>query len=620
MNNIFIPEGMSKSTYEKIVNAIKTYYAGDTDPAKGAISDNEYEQLIAPYSYKDIELIKQSAIEVIDKVKHKFAMTSIPKVKDKQQIPSTKHKRVYQLKYDGCSIEIHYNSEGIMDYACTRGDYTYGDNRTKLVKYLASKKRASLTTQTYKNASIRGELVILDEDWPSISNQYSNQRNAAAGITNRDDFNFAKFITFIPYDVVWDNGKKSLYATDIIEAAPYWTSWDEAENAFNNAHLPVDGLVIKDYIDDTYSEQKNALAYKFSDRTFTTTIKGVLWQQGRTGKITPVAEFEPVFIDAEITKASLGSLHKFNELDLHYGDTIEIARSNMVIPQVVRNLGKGSKEKIVPPKFYNGNETYVQGNHLFAFRDNEWLDRLICQVNNLADKGISANTVNHLVNKFGVTSLVELMSLIKDGNFGMQGIGEKRKENIIKCFEKVEHCTLGAFLVSLCIPQISGAGWTKILTKVDLIAKEHGVPQAEVLLSIDSPYTFVEQINGFGPSNASQFEKYMPVIREELEDFHRFYNHWPKDFVRNNVQGPVIVVTGKFDGFKRLDIEKRLLANGYKPEGVVTKDTTFVLAGKGGGSKRSKAQQLHVPIIDTDGDLQKGFDILLKEQDKNVQA
>lgn len=604
---------MDQDVKDRIVQAIQSYYSGNP-----IMDDEEYEELIAPYSQHDIEMLKQKSIRVMDKVKHKFPMTSLPKVLDKDKLPEHTDSTIYQLKYDGCSIEVHYDSSGAMDYACTRGDYTYGDNRTVLATFLAS--IGSIPQQFTSECSLRGELVISDADWPSISKYYKNQRNAAAGIANRDDIQLAKFLTFVPYDIVHDDGRKELCKEDILNCAPYWTEWTDAEEAFREADVPVDGLVIKQYSDSNLAEQTNAVAYKFSDQTFDTVLKGVLWQQGRTGKLTPVVEFETVFIDAEVSRASLGSYARFKELDLHYGDTIEVKKANMVIPYVVCNKGGGNKEQISAPKYYNGHETYVDGMHLFANRDDNWRDRLYAQVDQLAAKGIGRSFVDRVITEYGVMSITELVEVVNQDGFHIPRAQQRTVDKARRCLAEVANCSLIQFLSSLCIDGIGWQTWSKVLDKVEDVASNDNMSQCDVLLSLDSPYEFVDQIAGFGPSNSQAFADAYPLVREQLDDYYRMYGHYPKDWTREKgADGPKVVVTGRFDGMPRSEVEARLRANGYDVQGKVTSDTFALLAGIGGGSKRNAARQLGIPTIEAGGDLQKGFDELM-ERSKHVVA
>lgn len=602
---------MDENTRTRIAEAISSYYSGHP-----IMDDEEYEELIAPYSDDEVEELKRSSIVVLDKVKHLWPMTSLPKTRsldEVRELPEgdTRH---YELKYDGCSIEVHYGKDGIFDWACTRGDYTYGDNRTMLADKLIDLLKVP---SSYKaEHSIRGELVVSDEDWPFISNEYANQRNAAAGIANRDDLKYADKLTFVPYDDIEDaTGNTTSFDAShchdecFMDATKY-TDWNEAEQAFHDAYVPVDGLVIKDFHDGV---QSHAVAYKFSDETFETMLKDVVWQQGKSGKLTPVAVFETVFIDAEVSRASLGSYARFRELDLHYGDTIVVHKANMVIPYVDANLGGGSDE-VMAPQFWGGSATYAKGAHLYAERDNRWLDILNRQVSMLAGKGIGPKFVHSIVEQYGVQTITEMHSVVNEDGFHFEnGKRVKSLANARQALDEVGNASLQALVVSLGLDGMSHGAWSKILTKVAKAAKANVKAQCEQLMQIEHPYEFAIQIAGIGDSVARQFADNQELLHEQLDDFYREFGHWPSDFATEQSTSEYeVCITGRFDGIKRGDIARLLEANGFGVSGSVSKHTFALLAGVGGGGKRKAAEANNVPTIDTGGDIQKGFDALLQ--------
>lgn len=587
---------MENETINRIKSAIQAYYAGNQ-----IMDDEEYEELIASsgLSQFDLEKIKRQSILVIDKIKHKHPMGTLPKVHSMEEV-KTSGDAIYQAKYDGCSIEIHHDADGKMDYACTRGDYTYGENRTDLVHELINLGKIKID-DSIKNASVRGELVISNEDWKLLDGEFKNQRNAAAGIANRNDLSYVKFLTFIPYDVVIDDsGDTQLYVGT--DEAPHWSSFEEAESNTFKLGVPTDGIVIKQYED---GKQTSAQAYKFSDKTYKTRIRDVKWQLGRTGKLTPVAEFDTVFIDAEVSRASLGSYAIFEHLDLHYDDEIEVKKANMIIPQVIRNLGGGSSVKIMPPKWWNGKKTRIDGAHLYGFNDDQWRSTLYSQVNSLAAKGISNAFVDKCIEAYGVTCLEDLIEVVRREDFKVEGVGATMKKKALDCIDSIGNCTMTAFLSALAI---NGLGWKsmeKIVAKAKSEAGQLNVDATDYFLDIQSPYEFAYAISGLGHSAASAFKENFDMIVEQLNSFDTAFGHYPKfDNAVSAPDGPEVVVTGKFnDGLKRGDIEKLLRDNSFKVSGKVTKSTAHLIAGIGGGSKRSAAEALGIDIIETNGDI-----------------
>lgn len=601
----------SEQYRDRLSRAIRAYYAGDQS-SDDWMDDEQYEELVAEscISEYDLEQLKRSSVSLVDKIRHRWLMGTLEKIHDMSELSDANGYRVYELKYDGCSIELHFDDSGIMDYACTRGDYTYGENRTDLARYLMS--CGIIGDMSYQNASVRGELLVSNESWPMLTNTYANQRNAASGIANRDDLSLARYLTFVPYDVVDDSdGTTSMFGVvgNGMTTPKTFTNIDDATRAFESADVPVDGVVIKDYEDDTCMRQLSAVAYKFSDKIYETTVIDVIWQRGRTGKLTPVAVFSPVFIDAEVTRSSLGSYRRFKDLDLHVGDRILVKRANQVIPYVDRNLGGGSIA-ITEPSWWNGERTYVDGANLFVKNDDRWLDRLISQVNMLSGKGASDNLVRDVVNAYGVTTLCELYTTVMDESFSIPGYGEKRTARVRSALSEIVSCTLQDFITAMAIDHLGRKTVDRIIDKASILADESNCSAAEYIVRLDSPYEFAYAISGMGDVASRSFADAMDEISSQLDEFRRTFGEYPQTRSSVSSGGSSIVVTGRFDGLTRRQIEDELTANGFTVSDRVTSSTRYLFAGVGGGSKRDAASALGVSIVETNGDLNEGLNMI----------
>lgn len=592
---------------DRLAKAIRAYYAGD-QKSPDWMDDEAYEELVAQsgLSSEELERLKRDSVVVMDKIPHVHPMGTLPKVHDLSEIPQRSGERLWQLKYDGCSLEAHVDSEGNVDYACTRGDQLNGDNRTALWMALSASLRVP-DLHDYRGSSVRGELVVSDSDWRSLDGMYANQRNAAAGIANRDDTTLARLLTFIPYDVVDDaTGDTSIYLGDM--CAPTFDTFEQAEAAFRSADVPLDGVVCKDSIDGV---QSNALAYKFSDRTVTTTLRNVVWQRGRTGKLTPVAEFAPVFIDAEITRASLGSYRRFMELNLHYGDTIEVRRANQVIPYVESNLGGGTTP-VRPPSVWCGTETKVDGAHLFAAADDAWNERLVRQVDDMCGKGVGRAFISDMVEGYGVSTFRELYDAAMDESFSLRGYRERRTASMRVALSEAGSCDLATFLSALCIQGISDKIAGRLVDKAIAVGDATNTDAASVFMTMQAPYEFAYAVHGVGDAVARSFADSIGLVREQLSDFRAIFGHLPgATRTRSSSDALRVVVTGRFDGFTRSDVARELEANGFTMADRITPGVHVLLAGEGGGAtKRSAAKALGIRVIECGGDLNAGLNAI----------
>lgn len=600
---------------DMLAKAIRAYYAGD-QKSPDWMDDEAYEELVAQsgLSSEELERLKRDSVVVMDKIPHVHPMGTLPKVHDLSEIPEYSGERLWQLKYDGCSLEAHVDSEGNVDYACTRGDQLNGDNRTALWMALSASLRVP-DLHDYRESSVRGELVVSDSDWRSLNGIYANQRNAAAGIANRDDTTLARLLTFIPYDVVDDRtGATTLYTGEM--AAPSFDTFEQAEAAFRSSDVPLDGVVCKDY---SYGVQSNALAYKFSDRTVTTTLRNVIWQRGRTGKLTPVAEFAPVFIDAEITRASLGSYRRFTELNLHYGDTIEVRRANQVIPYVESNRG-GGRAEVKAPTVWCGLQTHVDGAHLFVQMDDGWRERLDRQVDELCGKGVGASFVDSMVNAYGVTTFRELHDALMDEGFTLPGFKAKRTANVRQAVSEAGNCGLSSFIATLGISGVSDKIAARLVDKAIAVADASNISPADVFITMQDPYAFAYAVHGVGETVATSFSSSIGLVRDQLRDFEAMFGHYPKAMRSSRTSnGSKVVVTGRFNGYTRSDVATEIEANGFVVDDRVTVSTCVLLAGEGGGqSKRAAAKALGKQIVETGGDLNMGLNALKQLDGKEL--
>lgn len=606
---------------ERLRNAIGAYYRGDQN-SEYWIDDEQYEELLAQFksesgmSEDQIEQFKKDSIKVIDKIKHKWLMGTLSKVHELAEIKKNDEWHcIWNLKYDGCSVEIHYDENGGFDYACTRGDYVYGENRTALIERLIDLGIVESHYDGIRNACVRGELLVSDQDWMKISDIYKNQRNAASGICNRDDFLYAECLTFIPYDVIDDKtGKKSQYSGK--NAAQTFSSYDEAKACYDkHTTVPTDGLVFKAFKNEDMTDQQYAVAYKFSDQAFKTRIRDVRWQMGKTGKLTPVAVFDMVFIDAEVTKASLGSYAIFKNFDFHYNDEILVKKANQIIPQVIENLGGGSKQKIEAPVWWNGKKAHVEGAALFAENDARWKDIMWSQISNLTGKGIGPSFMERCIQEYGVTTFSEFCEVVFMDSFHIPRIAGKTVRKARAAILEAKKADLVRFIAALGLDKIGWKNSEKLCDKLDIEASRHNEDPVMHLLQLDTPYEFAYAISGIGDSTARSFADNYGLICQQLESWYRVFGKYPELAKKAEAHGPKVVITGTFnDGMKRKDVTAELQADGFDVVSRVTSDVKFLIAGHGGGSKRSVAESLKVKIIETRGDLNVALNELKKTE------
>lgn len=273
-------------------------------------------------------------------------------------------KYVVSDKCDGISISLWYE-QGTLVKAVTRGDGEVGEDITRNVEKM---KGVVHFIKGYDGES-RGEIVLLKSDWKRHFPTYSNPRNAAAGIAKRLDGVGCEHLTVLHYQMIRSTGspitRKSLEFRALAAvgcSVPNWIACDtladveavyEEYVASRRAALDydIDGLVIEhddlsvmENLGVLNKRPKGAIAFKFPHDQKVTILRNVRWQVGKSGRITPVAEFDEVDLaGVKVKQASLHNVARVRHLRLFVGCSILVSRRNDVIPMVEANLDEGTR-------------------------------------------------------------------------------------------------------------------------------------------------------------------------------------------------------------------------------------------------------------------------------------
>lgn len=360
---------------ERLIDAKIAYY--NNTPI---LSDAEYDALehqLAQINPED-PLLKMVGAPLGDsgweKVSHAIPMGSLKKAQNLSDMSDwlsstrslqekTNPPLLLSEKLDGISVSLHYEN-GVLTQALTRGDGSTGEDITRnvcLMKGALSKLSAPYESWT---GYVRGEIVCKISDHQTYFPENANPRNTASGVAKKEkEWHECRYLTVFAY---WcrEEGRMPISASQNIKqlkemgfetphfAVCYDLTKVEAiyqgylKNARDKLDYEIDGLVIEvdsyelfETLGYASNKPRGAIAYKFPHATGESVLRDVEWQVGNTGRITPVAVFDPVEIaGATITRASLATARRFTELGLYHGCRILVARRNEVIPRVEANL------------------------------------------------------------------------------------------------------------------------------------------------------------------------------------------------------------------------------------------------------------------------------------------
>ena len=537
-------------------------------------------------------------------------------------------KYTVEYKFDGLTMCITYEN-GAFVRATTRGNGVEGEDVTAQCLTIKS---FPLTIDYKGTLEVQGEAVIrlsvLENYNKTAKEQLKNARNAVAGaIRNLDpkvtaerkpeilfyNVNYMSEGSLATqeehFEFLKKNGFKVFPFLRVCNGADEVKSAiEEIEVGRKTLDVLTDGAVIKlndctvrGEIGYTDKFPRWAMAYKFEAEERETTVKEVIWQVGRTGKLTPLAIVEPVELaGATVKKATLNNFGDLTKKDVKIGSKVLIRRSNEVIPEILgaTEHTQGSvpieKPAVCP---YCGSAVEEVGANIFC--PNKYCrPRIIGKIEHFAQKdamdieGLSEMTAGQLHDTLGVKECSALYSLTNEDLSKLDGFKDKKINNLISAIEKSKTVSLERFIFAL---GIDGVG--KVAAK-DL-AKEYGsienLSKADSgqLLSLENigEITAETIVNWFADAdNGAEVERLLnagitPQVTKKA----------PTDGV---FSGQFVVLTGTLENYKRSDAQKLIEARGGECQSSVTSKTTLVIAGESAGSKLDKAKKLGIRIID----------------------
>lgn len=547
-------------------------------------------------------------------------------------------------KLDGLTIVITYE-DGVLVRAATRGNGLVGDDVTANVRTIRSIPLRIPANPTSPHAVpsrlvVRGEVMFLKHDFAALNEQqksaglplYVNARNTASGTLKQKDSRITagRPLTAFIYAIVaadsyptrtqWEtleylrdigftipqSAQHFPTLSDIIQQIPTWVS------RRNQLDYEIDGLVIK--VNDLRiaaelgvvgKDPRGATAYKFPSEEASTQLVGVTHNVGRTGKLTPTAQLEPVFVGGvTVTNATLHNYDFVRNLDIRIGDRVVIKRSGDVIPYVIGPIldaRTGGETPITPPERCPHCDSPViqpEGAVDYYCTNPQCPERVFRQVEFFASRGamdiegMGPQTVKLFFDRGLIKDEADVFTLTADKLQGLEGFAEKRIENLLKSIEAAKGRPLAQVLSSL---GIDGVGST---VAESLAAHFHTV-DALAAASPDS----IQEVEGIGPILAANIASWfsdplhVDLIQRTKEAGVQFASAAPVT-ESDSLAGLTFVLTGTLPTLSREQAEALIKSHGGKVSGSVSKKTSYVLMGESPGSKADKARQLGVPILD----------------------
>ncbi|AOE49788.1 NAD-dependent DNA ligase LigA [Kangiella sediminilitoris] len=592
-----------------------------------------------------------------DEVVHELPMLSLDNAMDDEEMASFNRRvqdrlaikddieYVCEPKLDGLAISLLYEN-GLLTRAATRGDGMQGENITLNARTIRSIPLELRTEVPPKRFEVRGEVFMLKSSFEALNDEarnngaktFANPRNAAAGSLRQLDpkITAKRNLSFYAYSMgivseefeladshyerlqqvkelglpVSPEVKKAngidgclKYYQDIMDRR------DSLEYEIDGVVNKVNSIKFQERLGFVARAPRWAIAHKFPAQEEITQLIGVDFQVGRTGAITPVARLEPVSVGGvTVSNATLHNMDEIQRLGVKVKDFVIIRRAGDVIPQVVsviKDRRPDDSSEIAAPRTCPVCSSPVEraegeavlrctGGLICSSQRNEsikhFASRKAMDIDGLGDK-----LVEVLTEKNFISSVSDLFRLTEKQLTGLERMGEKSANNLLKALEKSKETTLPKFLFSLGIREVGEVTAKNIANHFLTLDK-----------IIDATVDELIEVPDVGPIVAQHIHAFFDN-KENLEQVKELVElgvSWPEIEKKSDeelpLKGNTYVITGSFEGISRTEIKERLESLGAKVSGSVSKKTTALIAGEKAGSKLTKAESLGIDVLGAD--------------------
>lgn len=611
------------------------------------ISDSEYDKLY--YSLVDLEKetgvvlpysptqrVGDTVLEGFTKKRHEVPLYSLNKVRDFADLEKWVNDMesetggtdfAVEYKFDGLNLVIEYQN-GEFVSATTRGNGTIGEDVSLQVKTI---KTVPLQIKFKGRLIVQGEGMMTNKSFErynkTAEEKLKNPRNAVAGaIRNLDARETAKRnLDFFCYSILLCEGKTFSTQQEMHEflvdngfqTGNYFKICkdvheiihciNEIDVVKNKLDVMIDGMVIKinkvaprEEIGFTAKFPKWAMAYKFEAQEATTLLKSVTWQVGRSGRVTPIAELEPVQLaGATIRRATLNNIDDIKRKDVYENARVFVRRSNEVIPEIMGLAEKydDSKEIVQPETCPScGSRLMQKGPLLFCENHMGCKAQVVDRLSHFTSRdafnieGLSEKTIEALYDNLDVRLPSDLYKLKEEDLIGLYNFKDKKASNIITSLAKSKEVDFYRFLFALGIAEV-GVKTAKDLAKTFVSLDNLMIAEKEDILKVnDIGQVIADNIHNFFRDNFNKEEiNKLYEVGVKIKE--------PEKTTKNdNITNKTFVLTGTLS-MPRKDVENIIESLGGKTSSSVSKNTDYVLAGEAAGSKLDKAKSLGVKII-----------------------
>ncbi len=661
---------------KKIIdNANYAYYTLDMPEIEDSIYDSLYKELIEiEEKYPSLKTIDSPTNRLggkisngFEKLTHTIPLYSLDNAFNSKEVnnwlikiekllsqdkdsSATKNLLVAELKIDGNALALKYQN-GVLVSAATRGDGQEGEDITINAKRIRSIPLKLRINDPPEILEIRGEAFISNNSFQEINayreskgeQLFANPRNACAGslrqldpkVVSKRNLDFYAYQVHFPNNPIFKKKHKNQWArleflkdcgfkinlhskliNNIAELEKYYEFWKKERNKIN---FDADGIVIKvndiknqEILGHTQKAPRWAIALKFPAEEITTKIQSLSFQVGRSGAITPVANFEEVQLaGTKVSRATLHNIERFEYLDIHYSDTIVVRKAGEIIPEVVKvikELRINNSEKIKFPKICPScgcklEKIPTEATIKCINRNCEavligllkhWVSKSAMNID-----GLGAKIIEQLLEEKLIRNISDLYTLNYEKLIKLERMGEKSILNLLKGIENSKNQLWKKKLYGLGINHIGQVTAKNICNKFNCI---EDLKEA----SLNNPDKLME-INGIGDEIIESLKTWfksedninlITMLYERGVLFHNKIDENPINHNQNNeINKKVFVLTGTMKSFSREQLITKIEGYGGEVKNSISKNIDYLIVGDKAGSKLEKAKKLGTNIL-----------------------
>jgi len=627
---------------QRLNEASRAYYTDGSEIITNYEYDEMYDELLALEDETGYIRDDSPSINVgyetaagLPKIVHEKKMLSLNKTKDREELRSWlgDQKGMLSWKLDGLTVGITYEN-GRLVQGVTRGNGTEGELITANV--MACRNVPKVIPHKGRTV-VRGEAVIRYSDFEKINEaiedadaKYKNPRNLCSGsirqldpkVTAERSVNFYAFslyqcegISFAARheQAEWMRSQGfDTVAYEMVDSENLSNVIDRYEAAIPDFDIPSDGLVLT--LDDlsyaatlgeTAKFPRDSIAFKWRDQQAETVLREIEWSPSRTGLLNPVAIFDPVELEGTtVSRASVHNINIMEDLQLGIGDTIQVYKANMIIPQLAGNLTRSGKMEIPERCPVCGGPTAIrdeEGTRTLICTNPECLAKHVKKFSHFVSRdalnieGLSESGLLKLIGIGAIRSFADLFRLEshKSAIIGMEGFGTKSYDNLIESARRAAHTTPARLLYGLGVPGIGVATSNLISRSCRNKWSDIQSLDEETLMDID----------GVGSVMARDYVGFFADDghRAEIEDLLGMLTIDESfEAAGTSLEGRTFVITGSLEHYaNRKDLKAEIEAEGGKVAGSVSAKTDYLITNdpNSGSSKNKAARELGVAII-----------------------